>query len=75
MATSKIKVGEVHETGLWWDSIAGKVVTSPPVEGRQIVAPGVEVTNAEAAMHAYFSSVDEPDKEVATLTTKEARKG
>lgn len=67
MAKHTLKVGEASDSGLWYDGQSGKIVTSPPAEGRQIIAPGVEATNAEISMLGYFTQVDEPEvKETAT---------
>jgi hypothetical protein len=54
---------EVSESGVWFDSKAGKVVNSAPEEGVQLVPPGGELTAAVKAAidrHESIAPVVEP---------------
>lgn len=65
--------------GAWWDSKAGKVVASEPEEGVQIVAPGMELTDAlKAELDRYKAGVaDEtlPDAITTESAKAPAKKG
>lgn len=57
-------------SGTWFDTKSGKVVTSQPEEGVQLVAPGVEPTAAdEVRVARYKGELDDEDKTVSTKTT------
>ncbi len=67
---------EVSKTGVFVDSKTGKVVTSQPVEGRLLVAPGDELTDeAKAAVEAAktaakYEVATAPSVETAADTVK-----
>lgn len=59
--------------GTWIDSKTGKLVTSQPEEGVQVVSPNVEVTPAdEAAVEAAKAALAE-DTPAKTVTSKSAK--
>jgi hypothetical protein len=62
-------------SGTWYDTKAGKVVTSQPEEGVQLVAPGVEPTADEKSrVEAYKSGANADTTVDATVTTKTGSK-
>lgn len=46
--------------GVWLDQETGKVVTSKPARGRQLVAPGKEMTPQLDALVARYKGEDAP---------------
>lgn len=65
---------EVSKSGVFIDTTTGKVVTSKPVEGVQLVRPGGTIDKAtaaaiDAAKRAASGEVSEP-KTVTTATAK-----
>lgn len=61
--------------GTWIDTKTGKVVTSQPEEGVQIVSPNVDPTPAdEAAVEAAKASVAAEPAPAKTVTSKTASK-
>lgn len=60
--------------GTWYDTKAGKVVTSQPEEGIQLVAPGVEATPDEQARVDSYKGGGADGTVDQTVTTKTASK-
>jgi len=54
--------------GVWFDTKAGKVVESQPAEGVQLVAPGIEASDADLALVDRYK--EGGSAEPATVTTK-----
>lgn len=63
---------DVSKTGVFIDSKTGKVVTSPPEEGYQIVAPGGVIdANAQAQIDAAKAAASGQSSEPKTVTTSD----
>ena len=63
----------VSESGVWLDNATGKVVTTEPTEGVQLVAPGGEVTPAvEAAIARAEGEAPLEVADAAPVETPEA---
>lgn len=61
--------------GSWIDSKTGKVVTSQPEEGVQLVSPNVEATpDDEAAVQRAKDALADQAAEAKTVTTKSTTK-
>ncbi len=56
--------------GAWFDTKSGKVVSSEPEEGIQLVAPGVEATDAEQARVDAYRDAPAVEQTVTTKTVK-----
>lgn len=72
----------ISESGVFFDSVANRVVDAPPVEGVQIVAPGAEVTPAvQVVIDRYQEgaavevAVDQTDVETATVKAPRGKRG
>jgi hypothetical protein len=70
-------MAEAKNTGTWIDNKTGKVVTSQPEEGVQLIAPGVEVTpddqravDAAKAAQAEAAEAAEAEKPAAKTAAK-----
>lgn len=60
--------------GTWIDTKTGKVVTSEPEEGVQLISPNVEPTPADEAAVEAAKAAAAGDTEVETVTTKTTSK-
>lgn len=64
---------DTASSGKFYDTKTGEIVTSPPEEGVQLLAPGAEETPAaKAVISQYEALVEDGDVEKAADTDKPA---
>lgn len=61
-------------TGVYFDSASGRIVDSPPVEGVQLAAPGVELTPAVQALIDRFAESEPAAVDVPAPVKSAAKK-